>query len=120
MPFSLYEFLRMPLGLKNAAQISQQLMDTVCHGLDAVFVYMDDILVASPEEAPHKLNLRQLFERLRDHGLVINVAKCQSGRPPLISSVIESHVMVPRRCQRRSKLSLLSGDRTPSRACMSL
>ena len=79
-PFGLYEFLRMPFGLKNAAQTFQRLMDTVCRGLDEVFVYMDDILVASPEEASHKLHLRQLFERLRDHGLVINVAKCQFGR----------------------------------------
>ena len=45
--FGLYEFLRMPFGLKNAAQTFQWLMDTVCHGLKAVFVYMDGILVAS-------------------------------------------------------------------------
>ena len=78
-PFGLYEFLRMPFGLKNAAQTFQRLMDTVCRGLEAVFVYMDDILVASPEEASHKLHLSQLFERLREHGLVINLAKCQFG-----------------------------------------
>ena len=79
MPFSLYEFLRMPLGLKNAAQISQQLMDTVCHGLDAVFVYMDGILVASLDKASLKLHVSQLFKHHRDHSLVINVAKCQFG-----------------------------------------
>ena len=56
-PFGLYEFLRMPFGLKNAAQTFQRLMDTVCRNLDAVFVYMDDILVASPGEASHRVNL---------------------------------------------------------------
>ena len=79
-PFGLYEFLRMPFGLKNAAQTFQRLMDSVCHGLEAVFVYMDDILVASPGEASHKLHLCQLFERLGEQGLVINVAKCEFGR----------------------------------------
>ena len=69
----------MPFGLKKAAQTFQQLMDTVCHHLDAVFACMDDILVASPGEASHKVHLSQLFECLRDHGLVINVAKCQFG-----------------------------------------
>ena len=78
-PFGLCEFLRMPFGLKNAAQTFQRLMGKVCHGLEAVFVYMDDILVASSDEVSHKLHLSQLFERFRDHGLVINVTKCQFG-----------------------------------------
>ena len=50
-PFGLYEFLRMPFGLKNTAQTIQRLMDTVCHSLETVFVYLDGILVASPEKA---------------------------------------------------------------------
>ena len=78
-PFGLYEFLRMPFGLKNAAQAFQRLMDTVCRGLDSAFVYIDDILVASRDRTEHKLHLHQLFDRLREHGLVINVAKCQFG-----------------------------------------
>ena len=72
----------MPVGL--AAQTFQQHMDTVCCGLDAVFVYMDDILVVSPEEASHKLHVSQLFERLMDPSLVINVAKGQFTGPPLM------------------------------------
>ena len=50
-PFGLYEFLRMPFGLKNAAQAFHRLMDTVCHGLDFAFVYIDDILVPSHESS---------------------------------------------------------------------
>ena len=46
-PFGLYEFLRMPFGLKNAAQAFQRLVDTACQGLDFAFAYVDDILVAS-------------------------------------------------------------------------
>ena len=48
-PFGLFEFLRMPFGLKNSAQAFQRLMDGVLRGLsDSVFVYLDGILVASP------------------------------------------------------------------------
>ena len=79
-PFGLFEFVRMPFGLKNAAQAFQRLMDTVCRGLNFVFVYIDDILVASKNVEEHQAHLRQLFHRLQAHGLVVNVAKCQFGR----------------------------------------
>ena len=74
--FGLYEFLRMPFGLKNAAQSFQHLMDTVCQDLDCVFVYLDDILVASTSHARHLVDLRALFDHLQQFGLVINPAKC--------------------------------------------
>ena len=53
-PFSLFEFLRMPFGLKNSAQAFQRLMDGVLRGLPSVFVYLDDILVASPDLHRHR------------------------------------------------------------------
>lgn len=78
-PFGLFEFLRMPFGLKNAAQAFQRLMDTVCNGLSFVFVYLDDILIFSNSPTEHKAHLRQLFERLQQHGLVLSLSKCQFG-----------------------------------------
>ena len=78
-PFGLFEFVRMPFGLKNAAQAFQRLMDTACQGLDFVFVYLDDILIASHSHAEHIKHTRTLFQRLSKYGLVINVAKCQFG-----------------------------------------
>ena len=46
-PFSLFEYFRMPYGLSNTAQTFQRFMDEVCHGLDFVYVYLDDTLVVS-------------------------------------------------------------------------
>ncbi len=82
-PFSRFEFLRMPFGLKNAAQSFQRLMDTVCHGLEFVYAYIDDVLVASKNKEGHTQHLRQLFQRFQEYGLVVNVAKCQFGRDTL-------------------------------------
>ncbi|XP_034076551.1 uncharacterized protein LOC117549069 [Gymnodraco acuticeps] len=78
-PFGLFEFLRMPFGLKNAAQTFQRLMDSVLRDLPFVFVYLDDILVASASVEEHLSHLRALFARLSQHGLIINPAKCQFG-----------------------------------------
>ena len=78
-PSGLFEFLRTPFGLKNAAQAFQRLMDNVCNGLDFVFVYLDEILVSITSAEQHMLHLREGFHRLSTHGLVINVSKCQFG-----------------------------------------
>lgn len=56
-PFGLFEFLRMPFGLKNAAQTFQRLMDSVVGDLPFIFVYLDDILVASTSPEQHKAHL---------------------------------------------------------------
>ena len=69
----------MPFGLKNAAQAFQRLMDSVCAGLDFVFDYLDDILIASESKAEHKEHLQLLFDRLAEHGLVVKTEKCVFG-----------------------------------------
>ena len=53
----------MPFGLKNAGQTFQRMMDDVLEGLDCCYVYMDDILVASVDEATHVEDLRAVFWR---------------------------------------------------------
>ncbi|CAH8494473.1 unnamed protein product [Dicrocoelium dendriticum] len=42
--FGLFEFLRMPFGLKNAAPTFRRFIDQVCHGLNFDYAYLDDIL----------------------------------------------------------------------------
>ncbi|KAK3729078.1 hypothetical protein RRG08_005451 [Elysia crispata] len=79
-PFGLYEFLRMPFGLKNAAQAFQRLMDTVLQDVNCAFVYLDDILVASSSEEEHMLDLRTICRRLQDFGLVVRLEKCIFGQ----------------------------------------
>ncbi|KER25763.1 hypothetical protein T265_06864 [Opisthorchis viverrini] len=56
-PFGLYEFVRMPFGLRNAAQTFQRFMDQVLRGLDSVYAYVDDVLITSRSEDDHVLHL---------------------------------------------------------------
>ncbi|CAB4035712.1 Hypothetical predicted protein, partial [Paramuricea clavata] len=89
-PFGLFEFKRMPYGLRNAAQTFQRFMDEVWRDLDFVFVFIDDILVFSTTPDQHRHHLRQLFQRLEQYGLVINPKKCELGRSQL--SFLGHHV----------------------------
>jgi cleavage and polyadenylation specificity factor subunit 1 len=75
-PFGLFEYIFMPFGLKNAAQTFQRLMDCLFRHLPFVFVYLDDILIASKNSTQHIQHLRLVFEVLQDAGLRINPAKC--------------------------------------------
>ncbi len=74
-PFGLFEFTHMPFGLRNAGMTFQQLMDSILGGLPFVFVYLDDILVASADEAVHKLHLDAVFSVLQQNGLIVNPEK---------------------------------------------
>ena len=79
-PFGLFEFVRMPFGLRNAGSTFQRLMDRVLVGLPFIFVYLDDVLIASPDHASHRHHLREVFGRLRENGLTINPKKSVFGQ----------------------------------------
>ena len=82
-PFGLWEFLRMPFGLKNAAQSFQRLMDGVLRDVSFAFVYLDLILVASHSAKEHIQHLQQLFKLLSANGLIIKKTKCVFGAKEL-------------------------------------
>ncbi len=80
---TLWEFRRMPFGLRNAGQSFQRFMDQVFNGLDCAFVYLDDILVGSASSEEHLRHLRAVLQQLRKFGLVLTgkmpVGPCLRG-----------------------------------------
>jgi hypothetical protein len=79
--FGLFEYTRMPFRLRNSGQTFQRMMDRVIAGLEGVFCYLDDILVASPDPESQRHHLQMLLSRLREYGLVLNAKKCVFGQP---------------------------------------
>ena len=75
-PFGLWEYVDMPFGLRNAAQTFQRLMDRLFSQYSFIFVYLDDILIASRSKEEHLHHLQQVFSTLQQAGLHINAAKC--------------------------------------------
>ncbi|KAJ8713199.1 hypothetical protein PYW07_013569 [Mythimna separata] len=80
-PMGLFEFPRMCPGLKNAGQTFQRYIHEVLRGLDFVFPFIDDLLLASENEDQHREHLHVVLKRLEDNGITINPAKCNLGKP---------------------------------------
>ena len=94
-PFGLFKFLRMPF--RNAAQTFQHFIDEVLPGLDFVYAYIDDVLIASSSEAEHLAHLDILFNCLSEYGININPSKCIFGAASLefLGHQISAHGISP-------------------------
>ena len=75
-PIGLFEYLRMPFGLRNASQTFQRRMDSILAGIDSAFAYVDDIVVGSPDVDSHKKDLQRIFGVLNRANFQVNFAKC--------------------------------------------
>jgi hypothetical protein len=78
-PFGLFEFPVMCFGLRNAAQTFQRLVNSILAGLDFVFAYVDDVLIASASSEQHVDHVRAVLGRFEEFGIAINPAKCVYG-----------------------------------------
>lgn len=76
--FGLFEPLVIPFGLTNAPAVFQRFINDVFSDLLDTFVvvYLDDILVFSPDLQTHIEHVRAVLQRLRDHRLVAKLSKC--------------------------------------------
>ena len=81
IPFDVFEFLRLPFGLRNAAQTFQRMMDRIFGDLPFCFVFLDDISVFSNSLESHQLHLRRVLDLCRLFGLTIILEKCVFAAP---------------------------------------
>lgn len=78
-PNGLYNFLRMPFGLRNAAATFQRLIDIVLRGLNEkeCFAYIDDVVIHAKTLSEHRRKYLTLIERLREANLQLEPTKCE-------------------------------------------
>ena len=74
-PFGTFEYVRMPFGLRNAANTFQRFIDDTVRGLPFVVTYIDDLLIYSETVDQHKDHLRQVLRQLQKAGLCLNKQK---------------------------------------------
>jgi hypothetical protein len=76
-----FEWLRVPMGLKGAGSHFQEQMSSLLQGYlyGWLEVYMDDILVYANTWDDYVQHIRTLFEVMRTNGITLNPAKCKLG-----------------------------------------
>lgn len=81
----LFQYKRIPFGLKNAPAWFQRLMDSMLGATrwNGAMVYLDDIIVYSSRLDHHLNTLRFILSRAKDMGLKFDPKKCHFALPSL-------------------------------------
>ena len=79
----IFQWNRLPMGLKNSAASFQRLMESVLRGLNwkTCLIYLDDIVIFSPTFEDHLQHISQVFDRLREANLKLKPKKCHFACP---------------------------------------
>ncbi|KAA3675726.1 uncharacterized protein DEA37_0006214 [Paragonimus westermani] len=73
----LYQYNRLPFGVKCAPAIFQQIMDIMLSDIPYAMAYMDDIIIVSSSVDDHIQHLHTVFQRIRDYGFTLRIEKCE-------------------------------------------
>ncbi len=79
MPTGHYEYRVMPYGLSNSPSIFQNFMNEIFRDMinRFVLIYIDDILIYSPNIEEHRRHVTRVLQRLRQHYLYLKSEKCE-------------------------------------------
>jgi hypothetical protein len=97
--YGTYEFNVMPFGLCNAPATFQRLMDRIYNGIawKFVVVYLDDTIIFSQTFNDHLHHLREIFNRIKQARLKLNIEKCNfwMQRLPFLGHIITPNGIAP-------------------------
>lgn len=75
----LFQYNRVPYGIKSAPIIFQRQMEILLKDIPHTVIFLDNILVTGIDEEEHRANLNEVLKRLQSHGLREKFKKCVFG-----------------------------------------
>ena len=81
-PWALYEWIRIPFGLRNAPPAFQRYMNQMLADYKGVLCepYLDDVLCHSSEFEQHVTDVDKVLTRLREKGIKLRAEKCEFAK----------------------------------------
>jgi hypothetical protein len=76
-PFGKFRYVRLPMGISQSPDLSQEIMDELLQDLEDVEAYIDDIGCFSNTWEEHLQTLFRVLSRLESHGFTIHPEKCE-------------------------------------------
>jgi len=83
-PFGRYRFIRLPFGLKSAAEVFEKRVEQLFGDLPGVAMYFDDLVVAGKNREDHDMNLRSLLARADQVNVKFNKKKIQLAKTQVV------------------------------------
>ena len=80
-----YAYCRIPMGLSSSPSCFQRLGNFIFEGLapENIFIYLDDLLIASSTIEDHMNKIEMVFQRLKEVNLKLKPQKCNFIKPEL-------------------------------------
>jgi Reverse transcriptase (RNA-dependent DNA polymerase) len=80
MPFSLYHYRRLPIGVNQSPDITQEIMERVLSSImEEIECYIDDIAALSDDWESHKTLLNKLLTKLKKFRFYCQPAQVRVG-----------------------------------------
>ncbi|XP_065075471.1 uncharacterized protein K02A2.6-like [Ochlerotatus camptorhynchus] len=73
----LFQYNRLPPGVKSAPGAFQRIIDSMVAGIPGVKPYLDDILIAGRTKQEHDRCLYAVLEQIREYGFHLRLEKCR-------------------------------------------
>ncbi len=83
-PDAFLQYTVMPFGVRSAPATFQRLVNRVLWGVQGCEAYLDDIVVHSATWDEHINQLKQVFQRLAEANLTVNLAKCDFAKATVV------------------------------------